>query len=99
VERRPTDGWKGGLLTCGARRCDDSQLQAIRSIKHNVAAIQGPPGTGKTTTIAALVAHGIPQLTTLITCVQNKAIDPIAAKLREQVYMCSLLEFIRCVLV
>jgi len=61
--------------------CDEHQLEALRSIRHNVTAIQGPPGTGKTTIIANILAYGIPQLTTLVTCVQNKAIDPIAHKL------------------
>lgn len=64
--------------------CDKSQMDAIRSIKYSVSAIQGPPGTGKTTTIAQLIANGIPQLTSLITCVQNKAIDPIAARLHRE---------------
>ena len=61
--------------------CNSHQLEAIRSITHNVSAIQGPPGTGKTSVIANILEHAIPQLTTLVTCVQNKALDPLAQKL------------------
>jgi hypothetical protein len=60
---------------------DVYQLDAMRSITHNLSAIQGPPGTGKTTLIANVLAFAIPQLTTLVTSVQNKALDPLAHKL------------------
>ena len=64
--------------------CDQHQAEAIRNIQHNLSAIQGPPGTGKTTLIANILEHGLPQLTTLVTCVQNKALEPIAKKLQEK---------------
>ena len=64
--------------------CDQHQAEAIRNIQHNLSAIQGPPGTGKTTLIANILKHGLPQLTTLVTCVQNKALEPIAKKLQEK---------------
>ena len=70
-------------LPADAKFCNEHQLKAMRSITHNVTAIQGPPGTGKTSLIANILEHGIPQLTTLVTCVQNKALEPIAQKLAE----------------
>jgi hypothetical protein len=64
-----------------AASCDKHQALAIRSIEHNLSAIQGPPGTGKTSLIANMLEHALPNLTTLVTCVQNKALEPIAQKL------------------
>jgi len=61
--------------------CDQHQAEAIHSIQHNLSAIQGPPGTGKTTLIANMLENALPHLTTLVTCVQNKALEPIAQKL------------------
>ena len=66
-----------------AYRCDEHQRAALCSIRHNVSGIQGPPGTGKTWLIVNMVDFGVPQLNTLITCVQNKALDPIVLKLAE----------------
>jgi hypothetical protein len=64
-----------------AASCDKHQALVMRSIGHNLCAIQGPPGTGKTTLIANMLEHALPNLTTLVTCVQNKALEPIAQKL------------------
>ena len=62
-------------------RAGEHHAMAIRSIEHNLSAIQGPPGTGKTTLIANMLEHALPNLITLVTCVQNKALEPIAQKL------------------
>ena len=62
---------------------NEGQTKAIQDLKLTVEGIQGPPGTGKSTVIAHILRSSIPPSeVSLVTCVQNKAIDAIAEKLR-----------------
>ena len=68
------------------RNADDSvlnpeQLDAIETIGHDLSGIQGPPGTGKSYMIAQILTDYIPHMKTLVTCVQNKAVDALILKL------------------
>jgi hypothetical protein len=70
----------------GVSPANSGQTKAIRSLKLTVEGIQGPPGTGKSTVIAHILHSSIPSSeVSLVTCVQNKAIDAIAEKLRNGV--------------
>lgn len=58
------------------------QRSTINNLKYNIECIQGPPGTGKSTTIFHLINEENPDIVVLATCVQNKAVDAIADKLK-----------------
>lgn len=67
----------------GISAANEGQANAIQSLKYSVEAIQGPPGTGKSTLIAHILRSSlVASEVALVTCVQNKAVDAIAEKLR-----------------
>lgn len=60
---------------------DEHQRDAIDGMERDVEAIQGPPGTGKSTMICSLLLDYLPDRCSLVTSVQNKALDAIVSKL------------------
>lgn len=60
---------------------DAQQRDAIEGMQHDLEAIQGPPGTGKSTMICSVLLEYLPDRCSLVTSVQNKAIDAIITKL------------------
>jgi hypothetical protein len=67
----------------GISPANAGQANAIQSLQRSVEGIQGPPGTGKSTVIAHILRSSTPEdEVSLVTCVQNKAVDAIAEKLR-----------------
>ncbi|EGD81591.1 hypothetical protein PTSG_02306 [Salpingoeca rosetta] len=63
---------------------NEAQQTALRALRYNVEAVRGPPGTGKSTTIYHLVKSVLdPSGITIVTCVQNKAVEAVAEKLRQ----------------
>jgi hypothetical protein len=66
----------------GIAPANAGQGQAIQGLRRSIEGIQGPPGTGKSTVIAHILRSSIPpDELSLVTCVQNKAVDAIAEKL------------------
>ena len=63
-------------------KVNGQQLNAVRNLCYDVEGIQGPPGTGKSTTIHFIILSRTETLDcTLVTCVQNKAVDSVVEKL------------------
>lgn len=62
-------------------KLNHSQHQALNSLQYNLELVCGPPGTGKSTTILAIVSECVkPGELTIVTAVQNRAIEAIVVK-------------------
>lgn len=73
----------------GYVKVNEDQFKAVQGLCHDVEGIQGPPGTGKSTTIYFMILSCTdPSDCTLVTCVQNKAVDSIAEKLAKSLNLC-----------
>ncbi len=62
--------------------CDESQRSVINGLRLELEGVQGPPGSGKSQTIVCTIASRLPHDgVVLVACMQNKAVDALAAKL------------------
>jgi hypothetical protein len=85
--RGPTD-YGAPLLAedCDAAgvKCDDSQRSVINGLRLELEGVQGPPGSGKSQTIVSTIVCRLPRDgVVLVACMQNKAVDALAAKLAQ----------------
>jgi hypothetical protein len=59
---------------------NSSQHGALEGLAHNIELICGPPATGKSATILALVTECLGDTASIVTAVQNRAIEALVSK-------------------